>query len=170
MLPPVLSTTRTTLRPFALGEAEALLALFQTPEVRRYLLDDAVVTLDWMRQEIHTSTARFADTGAGLWSVRDRATDALLGFAGFRPFFDPPQLQLLYGLHPDHWGGGLATEAAACVCTHAFAHLGFVEILAAVDRPNVASVHVLNRLGMVHTHTTDDGEAGTLFFRLTSPR
>ena len=36
----------------------------------------------------------------------------LVGFVGFRPFFDPPELQLLYGLLPAYWGRGLATEPA----------------------------------------------------------
>jgi ribosomal-protein-alanine N-acetyltransferase len=85
---------------------------------------------------------------------------------GFREFFDPPQLQLLYGLLPEYCGRGLATEVAARICRHAFRELGFTEIAAATDVPNQASVKVLRRLGMREVRRSDDGTAGTVFFVL----
>ena len=90
----------------------------------------------------------------------------VVGFVGFREFFDPPELQLLYGLLPACWGGGLATEVTTRVCDFAFRQLGFDEITAATDLPNRASSRVLQRLGMQLVRTTDDGVAGTALFAL----
>jgi RimJ/RimL family protein N-acetyltransferase len=96
-----------------------------------------------------------------------RATDdrharaaEIVGFVGFRPFFDPPELQLLHGLLPSHWGRGLAAEAVRTAMRCAFDRLGFEEVRAATDVPNGASVRV---------RRPDDGEHGTVFFRLGRP-
>ena len=160
------TTARTYLRPFEPADAAELLALFRDPVVRRFLLDDVLVSAEWVDEEIADSARRFTDARGGLWTVRLQAGGPVVGFAGFRDFFDPPRLQLLYGLHPDVQGRGLATEVAAEVCRFGFEALGFDEVRAAIDSPHDASRAVLERLGFTETHRTEDGEYGTTFFRL----
>ena len=159
-----LYSTRTVLRPFTESDSLELLALFRDPDVRRYLLDDSLVTLEWVRDEIQTSAERFTRNGSGLWSVRLKQEDGIAGFVGFREFFDPPQLQLLYGLLRDYWGRGLATEVAARMCTEAFDILGFETVKAATDAPNSASSRVLTRLGF--ELVPEERYSGTLFYIL----
>lgn len=161
------ATAHLELEPFANVDADELLAVFRAPDVRRFLLDDALVTLAWVHDEITASEERSARSGTGLWSIRLVDAPGIIGFAGFRPFFEPPELQLLYGLLPAHWGRGLATEAAEAICDRAFTSLGLDEVAAAVDIPNKASLRVLHRLGMTRTRTSPDGAAGTAFFTLT---
>ena len=158
---------RLTIKPVAPADASGLRALFHDPAVRRYLLDDVLVSAEWVRQEIATSEARFASGSAGLWTIRIADRTPIVGFVGFREFFDPPQLQLLYGLLPQFWKQGFATEAAVYACDYAFRHLGFAEVSAATDVPNQASVNVLTRIGMRQIRTTADGPAGTAFFSVT---
>ena len=161
-----MKSERTTLRPFAAPDADELLTVFRDPGVRRYLLDDSLVSAEWVRDEIGSSDARFASSGTGLWSIRLTGAPSIIGFAGCRDFFDPPQLQLIYGLLPGLWGRGLATEVAARVCDHAFRELGFSQVSAAIDVPNEASARVLERLGMKMKETTDEGSYGTAFYVL----
>jgi ribosomal-protein-alanine N-acetyltransferase len=159
--------SRIELRPFAARDAVALLAIFQDPAVRRYLLDDVIVSEEWVQQEIQSSDERFSRGSAGLWAIRLIRDETIIGFVGFREFFDPPQTQLLYGLLPQYWGHGFATEAATLACEHAFAVLGWSEVVAATDVPNDASIRVLERLGMRQTRATNDGPAGTVFYAVS---
>lgn len=53
-----------------------------------------------------------------------------------------------YQLHPDHWGRGYATEAAAAALALGFGDLGLHRITARIDADNPASAAVLRRLGM----------------------
>ena len=55
-----------------------------------------------------------------------------------------------YGLHPDHWGRGLATAAARRLLEVSFTELGLHRVFATCDPRNVASGRVLRRLGMTH--------------------
>jgi RimJ/RimL family protein N-acetyltransferase len=96
--------------------------------------------------------------------VRLRGDERLIGFSGYRSFFDPPELQLLYGLDPRSWGQGIATEAARAVLRHGIDCLGLEEVRAATDRPNHASIAVLARLGMrLEREAVEDGR-DTLFY------
>lgn len=166
----MLQSERADLVPFDDADAETLLAVFVDPSVRRHLLDDSLVSLDWVRSEIASSRRRFANSGAGLWSIRPSGTRDIAGFAGFRDFFEPPRLQLLYGLAPRFWGRGLATEAARRVCEHAFLDLHWSRIEAATDLPNERSIRVLQRLGMRWVRNTGDGPDGTSFYELDRPK
>ena len=165
---PALRTERLELRPFEAADLDDLHVLFTEPDVRRHLLDDEIMSLEWVEDEIAKSEARFADNGCGLWTLRELSGGGLVGFVGFRPFFDPPELQLLYGFLPSHWGRGLATEAASAAVGYAIESLGFDDVRAATDVPNVASIAVLERLGMEEWERTDGGDAGTVFFRVAA--
>ena len=162
-----LTTARLSLAAFSADDTSELLDLFRDRSVRRYLLDDMEVDSDWVRSEIEASSHRFRHSGAGLWTLRKINESRIIGFAGFREFFDPPELQLLYGLLPTAWGQGLATEAAHAVVAFGFERLGMRTIRAATDLPNGASIRVLRRLGMKRVEETRDGWAGTVFFELS---
>jgi len=163
---PVITTERLTLRPFGAEDIDVLLELFTDADVRRHLLDDTVVSREWVEEEVLSSQARFTESGCGLWTLTERAGGSIIGFVGFRPFFDPPELQLLYGLLPSHWGRGFATEACEAAIDYAFAVLGLEDVRAATDVPNTASIAVLERLGMRERRRTADGAHGTVFFQV----
>lgn len=53
-----------------------------------------------------------------------------------------------YGLLPAHWGRGFATEATVAVVDYAFEQLGLDKVWARADARNLASVRVLEKVGM----------------------
>ena len=125
-----IETARLFMRPFEPGDADNLHRVFVDADVRRFLLDDQVVSRDWVEEEIAASIARFETRSAGLFSVSLKNDQTMIGFCGFRPFFEPPQLQLLYGLLPAYWSRGLATEAARAMIEFGFKAVGFDRITA----------------------------------------
>jgi ribosomal-protein-alanine N-acetyltransferase len=150
-----LVTARLVLEPFADAHVDALLELFRDPHVRRYLLDDRLVDRAWVEAEVQASRERFAVRSIGLFAAQ--LGQELLGFVGFRPFYQPPVLQLVYGVAPSHLGRGLAVEMARRIIELAFAEHGFTEVRASTDEPNQASIRVLERLGM-ELVATEPGE------------
>lgn len=146
--PARIETARLALAPLAPADLDQFHTLMIDAEVRRYLCDDQVMPRDWAEGVIARSIADFAAHGWGLFGVRRRDAAALIGVVGFNEFWEPPELQLLYAFHPTAWGQGLATEAARAVITDAFDRLGFARVMAATDPPNVASIAVMERLGL----------------------
>ena len=130
--------------------------------MRRHLFDDRIVEAGQVTGFIDTSLRDFAAEGFGLWALRPAPPDAdprdpalrraaPVGVVGLRRKGGPgrdPEVEIVYSLEPEHWGRGLATEAARAVLDHAFGVLGLPRVVAEVDRANTASVRVAENLGM----------------------
>ena len=162
---PTLQTARLILRPWTLADIDELHALWIRPEVRRYLWDDEVITRARAEETVRDLIALQESDGIGGWVVLDNATGALAGFVGLIRR-EPGETELLYGLGREWWGRGLATEASMAVLTYAFAELRCARVTAATDVPNVASVRVMQRLGMRFTHRAPLNGLDTLFYEL----
>ena len=159
---PTLHTTRLTLRPWRLDDIDELHVLWTRPEVRRYLWDDQTIT----RERAEATVREFMapqDEGLGGWLLLDRPTDQPVGFAALIRR-EPGDPELLYGLAPESWGRGLATEAGRAVLAYAFTAVGCGRVTAATDVPNVASARVMERLGMRFTHRGTLNGLDTVFY------
>ena len=147
---PLLTTTRLDLRPVQIGNVELAHELWTNSDVRHFLFDDRVIPLDEARSIVEQSLLSFQERGFGIWLVFSRQTAELIGFAGLIQSSDESP-NLIYGVHPDFWGNGFATEAAKAVIDYAFGTLGLKSVKADVDEPNVISVRILEKLGMKKT-------------------
>jgi [ribosomal protein S5]-alanine N-acetyltransferase len=148
----VLITERLILRPVTAEDQAVLQAHWDTPDVRRFLFDGAMLSPAEITKTIVESQRGFAAAGYGLWLVSERdgtemVGTELVGTAGLRPLEDLG-LEIFYSLAPRSWGRGYATEAARAVVEHALGPLRLPEVLAEVDEGNAASVAVVKRLGM----------------------
>ncbi|MET0067056.1 MAG: GNAT family N-acetyltransferase [Candidatus Thiodiazotropha sp.] len=90
--------------------------------------------------------------GWGLWAAELKTTGAFIGFVGLhRPI---PQLpcapctEIGWRLAYEHWGQGLATEAAQAALQVGFMSLGYPEIVSFTALGNRRSRAVMERLGM----------------------
>lgn len=143
------TTPRLTLRPIGTDDAGALFALLAEPGVRKYLCDGEILPRHVTDGFAGLSASRHAEHGYGLWAV-ERCTDPdrLIGISGLWSFREPPELELLYAVSETSWGGGLAVEAASAILAFAFDGLGMDAVRASTDAPNVASIRVMEKLGM----------------------
>jgi RimJ/RimL family protein N-acetyltransferase len=150
MMSCVLETTRLQLRPCQIEDIQLVHTLWTNDRIRYFLFDNRVISSDEARSHIEDSLANFEQYGYGLWLVCVRDIDRLVGFAGFlRSEEGTPSL--IYGVHPDRWGYGYATEAASALLSYALDKLALPKVRADVDEPNIASVRVLEKLGMRRT-------------------
>lgn len=152
---PRLTTARLRFQPFTEDDVDALHQLWTDPDVRRYLWDDQVISRETAKEIVHASLSSFQEQNFGFWTLRfleDVAT--IIGFCGLRFFDDPPEIEILYGVAPAYWGKDLATEAAKAVLRYGFEELRLEKIWGGTDAPNVASIRVLEKLGMTYEKTT----------------
>jgi RimJ/RimL family protein N-acetyltransferase len=150
MMSCVLETTRLQLRPCQIEDIQLVHTLWTNDRIRYFLFDNRVISSDEARSHIEDSLANFEQYGYGLWLVFVRDIDRFVGFAGFLPSEEGTP-SLIYGVHPDRWGYGYATEAASAVLSYALEKLALPKVRADVDEPNIASVRVLEKLGMRRT-------------------
>lgn len=148
----VLTTERLVLRPVRPVDHDVLLAHWTAPDVRHFLFDGVVLSPAEVAGAIDASERDFAAADFGLWLVRERVGDALVGTAGLRPLEDVG-IEVLYSLAPAARGRGYATEAARAVVEHGLTTAGLPEVIAEVDADNTASAAVVRRLGMTPFET-----------------
>ena len=121
LLNPEIVSERLSLRPVDVDGVGALQSLWTDGRVRRFLWDDEVIPIERTREIVEKSCALFADSGFGIWGVRERSSNDLLGFAGYWHFHTPPSIELLFGVAAAHWNRGIATESSRCVIRYGFA-------------------------------------------------
>lgn len=85
------------------------------------------------------------------WAVTSERSGALLGIAGLVPHAGEGTAELGYWLGREHWGGGIAIEAAGAIVRYADDVLGLDELTSGCFSDNHASAGVLKKLGFVET-------------------
>lgn len=164
-----LLTARATLQPLGLADVDAVHRIWTHPDVRRYLCDDRVVSMQQSRDWLVRSARNFAARGFGLWGVQlDDGT--LAGVVGCQRWPSSDEPELMYALRPEWWGRGLATETAQAVLACVFERLGHPMVVAATDPPNAASIRVLDRVGMIFAERVVLHGRDTLVYRLSRER
>ena len=160
---PSIRTDRLLLRPFEPSDEETLFQLWNDADVRRFLWDDQPVPRETVREQIAQSQEDFREERFGLFLIsRAEAPDTVIGAAGLFRLPGETQVDLVYALLPVAWGQGLATEAARAVLSFAFEVAGLDEVFAGADLGNVASLRVIERLGMTDEHERPVGPAQVL--------
>jgi len=155
MTQPTLDAGRVTLVPAVLADLDSLWEIWREPDVRRYLFDDQPVDRARAREVLEGCLGE-APNGLGLWTIRERAPDPVLGCAGLVPVswaeYDPTGAGLIepiVALAPSVWHRGYAVASLARLVGYAFGELGLARLAGATDVPNEASHRMLTRAGFV---------------------
>jgi ribosomal-protein-alanine N-acetyltransferase len=144
-----LRTARLLLRPPCPEDADAYVVLASDPDFAAYGSRRAPD-----REATVRALARIIATP---WERRPEFAVLLAGQVIGRVSLDIDAVNQIaalgYGIARPHWGQGLASEAAGAMVDYAFNVLGLAKVWARVDPRNVASVRVLEKLGMQHEGT-----------------
>ncbi|MGO9762259.1 MAG: GNAT family N-acetyltransferase [Solirubrobacteraceae bacterium] len=147
---PELRTERLLLRPWRAEDREPFAALNADPAVMEYFPATlSRAESDKLAQRIDGDIQR---QGYGLWAVEIPGEAPFIGFVGLlatdvdMPF--SPATEVGWRLARDHWGRGLASEAARAAIAFAFDELELGKIVALTAAGNVRSRRVMERLGM----------------------
>jgi len=158
-----LETIRLQLRLSQIKDTQILHRLWTNDQIRYFLFDNRIISPDEAQSFVEDSLTNFEKHGYGLWLIFKRNIDYLVGFTGFLDSEEGIP-SLIYGVHPDYWGYGYATEATSAVLSYALEKLTFPKVRADVDEPNIASVRVLEKLGMRKTGREVINEHPLLYF------
>jgi len=144
----ILESGRLILREFSPQDATALARVLSDPETMKYY--PAPLDQSGTEQWINRNLRRYAEDGVGLWAMVLTASSELIGDCGvIRQYVDSEYFyEIGYHLRRDHWGQGLATEAAVACREWAFANLKVNRLISLIRPENIPSRHVAERNGM----------------------
>ena len=148
-----LRTQRLILRRWRDSDREPFARMNADPEVMRYF--PRALTRHESDALIDRSDAEFDLRGYGRWAVEIPDEAPLIGFVGLSLATFQPMPEIGWRLDRSAWGRGFATEAARATIEDAFDRLGLEEVLSWTVPTNLASIRVMERLGMTHDPADD---------------
>jgi [ribosomal protein S5]-alanine N-acetyltransferase len=163
-----LLTERLELRAFEPSDLDALHAVNGDPEVTRFMKPYPTVEHTRRALDVHVCEARAGRPA--FWAVIEHSSGDLIGDAGVG-LVDGigPEFELGYALGTQWWGRGYATEAARAVRDYALGELALPEMLALVRPDNMASIKIVEKLGMERVGTRSSDGAVHVVYAATAP-
>lgn len=175
-----IETERLIIRPYQLDDLESLYNLQKDPEVHRFI-PEPIYSLEEMENIIKWSIdANKKNTVNNIvkfnLAIVEKESRKLIGYCGLGPLdFAPSSTELYYALRQDKWGNGYATEASKALLKYGFSVLRIENVVTTVHPENLASIHVLEKLGFQYKYKVKDIEVefqefeGLLFFSMANP-
>jgi len=143
---PSIETERLRLRIVCRNDLNDLAGLFADPDVVKYIGDGKPSSRKEAAKTVDSMTAHWQKHGFGRWIATDKTNGTFIGFGGLRSLFGTPEV--VYHLTRKNWGKGFATELARAALRFGFEDRCFDRIVAITKPLNLASVHVMEKLGM----------------------
>ncbi len=102
-------------------------------------------TVEYMKHAL----AHWKKHGYGIWILYEISTGLFVGRGGLRNSMlgGNLEVEVAYGLLPEFWNRGLATEFVKSVIKIAFVVLGFSDLVCISTPDNLASLHVIEKVG-----------------------
>src|ERR1041385_6911524 len=145
----MLETARLSVRPFVEEDFDALVALREDWEVRKYL-GGVKNTVEFTRQRLNYYLHHQSRYGYAMGVVSFKPSTEMIGWGGLQHFNHGEEIEVGYAFAQAYWRRGLATELAAAWLAYGFTHLGLDRIIAVADQANAGSRRVMEKIGMRH--------------------
>jgi ribosomal-protein-alanine N-acetyltransferase len=164
-------TDRLYFREFTTADAPLIYQLNSNPEVTKYVHElpttDEETALTVITNRI---LPQYRHYGYGRWAVHLRNDHAFIGWCGLKYRPERAETDLGYRFMPAAWGQGYATEAAIASLAFGFGSYQLSHIAAMAHRENLASIRVLEKVGMqfIGYETVDACPVKT--YRLANPQ
>jgi ribosomal-protein-alanine N-acetyltransferase len=146
-----LRTERLGFRPWSPRDFELAWGLWGNSEVTRLM--GGPFSEEYVHERLAREIANLESVGVQYWPCFLLATGEPVGCCGLRPY-EPEERRFAFGFHlrPEHWGQGLAGEAAWAIVRHAFSTLAVGSLIAGHHPRNEPSRRLLGKLGFKYSH------------------
>ena len=160
---PILQTERLFLRELNVGDAGSFYELNFYENVIRYTGDRSFENVEEAARFLQ-NYKDYETNGYGRWAVIDKSNGGFLGWCGLKYSKDADETDIGFRFFEHYWNKGYATESARACLTYGFQKLELKTIVGRAMADNIASVKVLEKLGLVFEKEFDfDGHRGVAY-------
>jgi ribosomal-protein-alanine N-acetyltransferase len=155
-----IDSTRIYIREFQESDYQSLASIVSSPIVMKYS-SSGCLNIEQTKNKIQEIRNCYKKHGYGKWAVIHRDSNTMIGYCGIEKDLinGVEECELGFRFGESDWGKGFATEAAKAALDYGLNILGIERIVAIVDKDNLPSKRVLEKIGMKHyLDTTYDGK------------
>ena len=161
----LLETPRLLLREFRVEDAPYFFELNEDPKVVQYTGDLPFASLEEARRFLQ-GYDQYEKYGYGRWPVLRKITvPTWIGWCGLKYIPELDETDIGFRFFRRYWGQGYATEAARACLDYGFRQLELQRIVGRAMKDNIASVRVLEKIGLEFWKEFDFMEHPGLYFR-----
>jgi [ribosomal protein S5]-alanine N-acetyltransferase len=148
------------------GDLDAVMGFFCDPRVDEEAWPSAFRTPERAKEVLDHQLAHWERWGFGPWMVE--LGGRVIGWTGLQhtTIAGRPEVELLWFVHPDHWGQGYTTEMAREAVRAAFEVLELDDVVAFTVPVNAASRAVMEKLGMTYEREIEHVGLPHVLYRL----
>lgn len=162
----IAETDHLILRELQVSDAADCYKLNSNPEVIKYTGDDAFKDIEEAADFLKNYNA-YEKTGYGRWAVIEKSTGLFIGFCGLK-LNEENVIDIGFRFLQEYWGKGYATESSIASMKYGFQNFDMDEIIGRADTKNLASIRVLEKLGMTYWKIGETDHMGeTAYYRIS---
>jgi len=165
----MLETMRLRLMPWQPDDWLLLRPIATDPEVVRYISNGEPWPEERIREWAARQVAHFSKFGFCFWKLIHKETGEMIGFCGLQPLDATTEIEIGWWLARAWWGKGLATEAAREALRDGFERARLERIVSIAMRENVASTHIMEKLGMKYERESTHRGVPVVLYSVTKP-
>ena len=145
----ILETHRLLLREFELSDANFIVKLVNSPNWLEFIGDKGVKTIDDAIQYLEDGPIKsYKKNGFGLWLVELKDSKLPIGMCGLIKRETIENVDIGFAFLPQYSGQGYGFEIASATMSYAKNNLGLDKVIAITDSNNIASIGLLNKIGL----------------------
>ena len=164
MSTPFLESSRLFLRLFQERDVNDLFRIEGNPAVMEFIrkpVTDPPQSLIRIQQE---AIYAVENPGLGLFACFGKVTDNYVGLVKIKHIENTEDIEVGYGFIPEAWGKGYATEITLKVIEYLQKKFPQRKIIAFIQKENVSSQHVLEKVGMLEVENIYESHSNALVF------
>lgn len=143
----VIETNSLYLRELTVADAENFYLLNADEDVIKYTGDKAFDSIKDAKSFLENYNP-YQEYGYGRWAVIAKSNEEFLGWCGLKYSPEIDEVDVGFRFFKKHWNKGFATESAKACIEYGFENLNLKTIVGRAMEANVASIKVLEKLGM----------------------
>ena len=144
----IFETARLSLREFTAADAPLILELNSDPEVIKYLHEPTVQSELHAKDILTDIILPQYKKKVGRWAIYTKQNEEFIGWCGLKSVEETAEIDLGYRLKRSAWGKGYAKEAAKETLNYGFNKLQLQVITGKAQCDNIASIKILEKIGM----------------------
>ncbi len=134
----------------------------------RYVGDGVLALPQAHRQFERIFTHVYIPKAFDIWAVCEKSDAHYVGHAEIKPRPTSSDFEIVYLHSEPHWGRGDATEIARRLIEYGFAELKLPRAVATIDEANLASIRLVEKLGMKRIGDERDEHGLTIVYAIES--
>lgn len=167
----ILETNRLSLREFDLNDSEFIINLVNAPNWLKFIGNKSIKTTEDAISYLENGPIKsYMENGFGLWLTQLKDSNVPIGMCGLINRETLENVDIGFAILPEYCGSGYGFEMANATMNYAKNSLGLEKIVAITDSSNIASINLLNKIGLYFEKTLklSDTDSVIVFSQLTN--